>query len=213
MKKLILCGLWASAFDPKIKEAYREPDAELWVMNDFFNLLFPRERITRIYNLHYNIAATYGGNRLWDNWQWHYNDCENATVYKWADEPLTGIDRVKDFDIDRALKFWPEGAYQSSFTYMLADAVLDGYKDIQIIRCRLAAQEEHAHQCRPLLWCLRQCEKMGVSVDCDWRFEWEERFTEEEKRSLLHNPAYCLKKRYGLEPMDLAKLVEAKGGN
>lgn len=209
-KTVILCGLWGSALTPKVEETYRE-DAELWVMNDFFNLLYPREKITRIYNLHYNIEAGYSTREMWSNWKWHYNDCENAVLYKWHDEDISGINRVRDFDIDRALAFWPEGAYQSSFAYMLADAVLDGFKHVVISRCRLAAEEEHAHQCRPLLWCLRQCAKLGVTVDCDWRLEWEDRFDEDEKNTLLDKKGYCLK-RYGTKPIDPAALWGAKNG-
>ena len=208
----MLCGLWASALTPKVQEAYEDSDTELWVMNDFFNLIYPREKITRIYNLHYGIEASYASREMWGNWKWHYNDCENAHMYKWHDEIVTGIDRVKNFDIDRALSFWPEGAYQSSFSYMLADAVLDGFCHVAISRCRLAAEEEHEAQCRPLLWCLRECEKLGVSVDAEWRYEWEGRYTEEEKNSIQFNPAYCMKKRYGVKPIDPKALWSSKGG-
>lgn len=184
-RPVVMVGLYGALREPNLFKFEKLPDlpnARYWTLNDCWEL--KGVQWERIYQIHRNFEQLAEDRpSCYRNWKPRYN-ATGATIVFGDDKHIDGIDRQMIFPWNDAISEFGLDYFQSSFNAMVAHAILEGVKTIYIRRCKLNVGEEYDTQARALLYAIYDAEKRGVTIDCPWRLEWEERFAREDVKNL-----------------------------
>lgn len=169
MKSVLLLGLGAShAGWPQFKR-HR---GEVWTMNDWYGFRGPYEackRPQRVYNIHEQMLEhepEIQGRSRFKGWREAY-ERSGALIVTCTD---LGLSRERRFDKAAALQLFPDKfLWCSSWSYMMMDAVMEGYNLIRMERISLFNHWEFMRQAPGTLALVDLARSMGVKVI--WPFE------------------------------------------
>lgn len=150
---------------------FRNFAGDVWTLNDWYLFKGPFEACKnpqRIYNIHsdfINKEADILARGRFKNWREAY-DRSCAEVVCQCD---LGVNNQRTFDISTAEKWFPDPLFWcSSWAYMFADAIIEGYNEIRMERISLFGDEEYRKQAYGTLLCVTEARKHGIKVLWPW---------------------------------------------
>jgi hypothetical protein len=162
-KSVVLLGLGR-------EEACIPTAAEIWTMNDWY-VSWPRvPKVARIYNIH-ATPGTHADNprRFPGDWRQRYADSGAELVLFRS----VGLPRERLFDMAAGEVEFGRTFFNSTWCYMLADAIWEGVARVYIHGCRMQA-DEYRWQAPGLLTAIATARSRGVEVVAPLEKDWLE---------------------------------------
>ena len=146
-------------------------DAEVWTMNDWYQ--FPYEKNwdttlyyvkpTRVYQIHDDINALdmrmLSGRMI--DWRHEYEK-SGAEIITTVD---IGLSRQRIFEIKRGFEDFGMMFFTSTASYMFAEAIWHGIKEIDLVGFDLAARGEYEHQLPGMISNIETAREHGIKVN------------------------------------------------
>jgi len=154
VKRVALVGHSPSTRD---MAPFDDPSVEIWTMNDAHGFLNGR-RADRWFEIHIEELwrdphrrvkgyiehlQTFGGTIYMDR---HYDDIPNSVAYPF----------------EHLFSKYGRGKFGSSFAYLIALAVEEGFTEIQMYGCDLASEDEYKKQRESTAYWIGYCEGHGI---------------------------------------------------
>ena len=134
---------------------YADGTVEVWTMNDSFVWI---PRATRWWEIHSPDVYKHPARRAPGYMDWLRNF--NGPVYmQYPDESIPNAVRL---DMDGLMRTFGRGVFGSSFSWMIAMAVLEGFRRIELYGCDLASQTEYEDQRESTAYWIGLCRGMGI---------------------------------------------------
>lgn len=150
MKSVMFLGLASQNLD-----RVANFNGELWTMNYFYRRSsIPADKIDRVYQIHH-----------WEmedkDWKQHYERCNRFVHSSYSDY---GASNATQFDYRRLYTRYGSLHLGSTFAYMVADAIADGYTHIEFNGVSMLHRTEYFTQIPSVLQNIHIANKFGIKV-------------------------------------------------
>jgi hypothetical protein len=150
MKKVMMVGF--AYFDERLYEGHK--DADIWCVNNFWQrktFKLTAEDVDRVYQIHKT-------DKLWSGTIEHYNRVGKVV----SAQEIKGLNNVTLFDYDNLFVGDDYLLAGLSFSYMIADAIKEGYEHIIFNGVTLSTKQEYKEQIPIMLQNIEVARKHGV---------------------------------------------------
>jgi hypothetical protein len=148
---------------------------EVWTLNDWY--YWPHLRglePDRIYQIHEDVALLdafvqngFAG-RMHD-WRRHYNESGAEVVVL---RPLNGVSRQRLFDRPRAVAEFGEDFFVSTLSFMFAEAIWEGRREILLQGVVMGLSTEYREQVPGTLHNIAEARRRGIEVKSAYEAVW-----------------------------------------
>lgn len=150
------------------KDLSRIPWDQVWCMNFYYQDYKVKPDV--VFQIHKRKS-------MWRNWK-HEDLARMAMEYNMSDAEIMTLDvyaeyhRASKYPLAEAMRTLGRNHFTSTVLYMLALAVVRGFKRIALRGFNMMNSEEYRPQIFPLLKAIKKVEKKGVMVDAPMRDKW-----------------------------------------
>lgn len=163
MREVTFVGLFYQSINPDNLRG------EIWTINDWYMGL-PGLAPSRVYQIHWEFSGVHPDDPgRFKDWRRHYED-SGAEIVVTSD---LGFSKQRFFDAERALREWPSQDFQSSFSCMLLEAILEGVNIVNFEGVALIGAE-YAYQVPALLRNIDKARAAGMKVNAPREQAWRE---------------------------------------
>jgi hypothetical protein len=150
---------------------FRNFAGDVWTLNDWYAFQGPYvacKQPQRVYNIHSDFIEKEQeilSRGRFANWREAY-DRSGAEIVCQCD---LGVKNQRMFDMAEAEKWFPDPLFWcSSWSYMFADAIREGYNEIRMERISLFGSDEYRRQAYGTLLCIDEARRSGIKVSWPW---------------------------------------------
>ena len=146
---------------------------ELWTLNDFYNIYrFVADRAFQVHAYYPAYVIRQKQKFILTDWQKYYQKySKKSYVHK---NYCTAENCFTEYDFETVFKLFDKRAFNNSISFILAQAIIEDYQQINFINCPMMVGSEYEKQLPGITYLIEQALNKNIKINAPRHF-WKKR--------------------------------------